>query len=178
MTHHIGAPPGPQTHEPRGGGLLHPQDPAPLSSTHQNRITARLTGEQGWHHVIGAGTGVAVSSGGAFTVRTLGADQQAGQQALDHTGQHPTRPQGRQHTRHIPHRHRLRARARSPGGRAHPTRHAAGRVTGKHTTIEHMYSIAPPTTTRTPNHPSKPPQSQRKRCIDRNRLECVVPGLS
>ena len=128
----------PQTKQPSAAGLLQGHDPTPLSASHQCRIVPTVTSEQGRCRI-------AVSDGAlttaAVVVGVLGGDQQAGQQPLHHTGQLATSGQGPQQTRHA-----LRAghglRRRVPARRTqHPGR-TTGRDTRKHTTFEHMYSIA------------------------------------
>ena len=135
----------PQAKQPSAAGLLQGHDPTPLSASHQCRIVPTVTSEQGRCRI-------AVSDGALTTatvvVGVLGGDQQAGQQPLDHTGQCPARGQRPQQTRHVlsaghgPRRHVLGGCAQRPG-------RTTGRDTRKHTTFEHMYSIARLPTTRT-----------------------------
>ena len=128
----------PQAHDPRDAGLLHRHDPTPLSASHQCRIVPAVTSEQGRCRI-------AVSDGAlttaAVVVGVLGGDQQAGQQPLHHTGQLATSGQGPQQTRHA-----LRAghglRRRVPARRTQRPGRTTGRDARKHTTFEHMYSIA------------------------------------
>ena len=128
----------PQAHDPRDAGLLHRHDPTPLSASHQCRIVPAVTSEQGRCRI-------AVSDGALTTVAAvvgvLGGDQQAGQQPLHHTGQRLARTQGGQQACRLLCRD-LRYRRRSPARRTqHPDR-ITGRDARKHTTFEHMYSIA------------------------------------
>ena len=118
----------PQTKQPTATSLLHTHDPKPLGSGHQCRITPRLTTEQAL--TINA-TGTVSSE--ALAVGVLPPHQQASQQPLHHTSQHPTR------------------RAQ------HPDR-TTSQDTRKHTTFEHTYTIAPPPPTAPHNHPQKPPR--------------------
>ena len=77
----------------------------------------------------------------AVVVVVLGGDQQPGQQPLHHTGQRSASGQGPQQARHA-----LRAghglRRRVPARRTQRPGRTTSRVTRKHTTFEHMYSIA------------------------------------
>ena len=140
-------PASPQTKQPSGAGLLHAHGPEPLGSSHHGRIAPRLTNEQALtiNATSTVGTVSAVSiralSIRALVVGVLDGHQQPSQQPLHHTSQHPTRGQGRQQTGRILHRDR-RHRRRHPTRRTqHPDR-TTSRVTRKHTTFEHTYSIA------------------------------------
>ena len=142
----------PQTKQPSATSLLHTHDPKPLGDSHHGRIAPRLTTEQAL--TINA-TGTVSSE--ALAVGVLPPHQQASQQPLHHTSQHPTHPQGRQHPTRILHQDRRHRRG-------NPTRHAqhldrtTSRNTRKHTTFEHTYSIATAPTSYTTNQPQKPPR--------------------
>ena len=138
-----------------------------ISSGHQRRVSVRIACEQA----------LTISTAGALSVRALttdaaatavavvvvvlGGHQQPGQQPLDHTGQRSTAGQGPQQTHHV-----LSAghspRRRVPGGRGQHLGRTTGRDTRKHTTFEHMYSIARTPTTRTPKRTPESPEQQRK----------------
>ena len=158
-------PASPQTKQPSATSLLHTHDPKPPGSSHHDRIAPKLTNEQALTTnatstvstvstvsiraltINATGTVSAVSSGAlsirALIVGVLSGHQQPSQQPLHHTRrtQHPSRGQGRQQTGRILHRDR-RHRRRHPTRRTqHPDR-TTSRVTRKHTTFEHTYSIA------------------------------------
>ena len=137
--------PHPQTKQPSSTSLLQRHDPVSLSGSHQRRISTRLAGEQGRRRITISSATLTVTTSIAATVAVvvmvLGGDQQPGQQPLHHTGQRSASGQGPQQARHT-----LRAghglRRRVPARRTqHPGR-TTGRDTRKHTTFEHMYSIA------------------------------------
>ena len=137
--------PRPQTKQPSSTSLLQRHDPVSLSGSHQRRVSTRLAGEQGRRRITISSATLTVTTFIAATVAVvvvvLGGDQQPGQQPLHHTGQRSASGQGPQQARHA-----LRAghglRRRVPARRTqHPGR-TTGRDTRKHTTFEHMYSIA------------------------------------
>ena len=147
-----------QTKQPSSTGLLHGHHPKPLSAGHQRRIVPAVTSEQALAintagtvsiRALTATTVTIAATVAVAVVVVLGSDQQAGQQPLHHTGQCSASGQGPQQARHAlsaghrPWRHVLARRARRPD-------RITGRDTRKHTTFEHMYSIARPSTTRTP----------------------------
>ena len=145
----------PQTKQPTATSLLHTHDPKPLDDSHHGRITPRLTTEQA-PTTNATGTTGTISTR-ALSIRALIAGvlnghQQASQQPLHHTSQHPTGGQGRQQTGRILHQDRRHRRG-------NPTRHAqhldrtTSQVTRKHTTFEHTYSIATAPTSHTTNQP-------------------------
>ena len=169
-------PASPQTKQPSGAGLLHTHDPKPLSSSHHDRIAPRLTNEQALTinatstvsiralTINATGAIGAVSSGAlstsALTIGVLDGHQQAGQQPLHHTSQHPARPQGRQQTGRILHRDRRRRRCH-PTRRAQRSSRTTGRDTRKHPTFEHTYSIATTPTNRTTQSPPNRPNNKK-----------------
>ena len=124
---------GPQGNQSRGADLLHAHCSALFGGGHQRHVSTRLIGEEGRHGSLG--------SGRALVVGVLGSHQQAGQQPLHHTGQRLARTQGGQQACRLLCRD-LRYRCGSPARRTqHPDR-ITGRDARKHTTFEHMYSIA------------------------------------
>ena len=124
---------GPQADQSRGADLLHAHRPALLGGGHQRHVSTRLIGEERRHCIP--------VSGGALVVGVLGSHQQAGQQPLHHTGQRLARTQGGQQACRLLCRD-LRYRRGRPARRTqHPDR-ITGRDARKHTTFEHMYSIA------------------------------------
>ena len=153
----------PQTKQPSATSLLHTHDPKPLGSGHQCRITPRLTTEQALTINATGTTGTTGTiSTRALSIRALIAGvlnghQQASQQPLHHTSQHPTGGQGRQQTGRILHRDRWHRRRHPTRRTQHPDR-TTSQDTRKHTTFEHTYTIAPPPPTAPHNHPQKPPR--------------------
>ena len=101
-----------------------------LNSSHQRRVSVRLTSEQAPTTTVAIAVAV-----------VLGGHQQPGQQPLDHAGQLGTAGQGPQQTHHVlsaghgPRRHVLDGHDQRPG-------RTTGRDARKHTAFEHMYSIA------------------------------------
>ena len=150
----------PQTKQPTATSLLHTHDPKPLDDSHHGRITPRLTTEQA-PTTNATGTTGTISTR-ALSIRALIAGvlnghQQASQQPLHHTSQHPTGGQGRQQTGRILHRDRWHRRRHPTRRTQHPDR-TTSQDTRKHTTFEHTYTIAPPPPTAPHNHPQKPPR--------------------
>ena len=155
--------PRPQAHDPRGTGLLHGHDPVSLSTSHQRRIVPTVTSEQALVINTAGAVGIrALTAAVALVVvGVLGGDQQVGQQPLHHAGQLTTSGQGPQQTRHLLRRnHRIRRRVL--GRRAQRPGRTTGREARKHTTFEHMYSIARPSTACTPKRAPESLEQQRK----------------
>ena len=130
-----------------------------LSRSHQRRVSTQLAGEQGRRRITISSATLTVTTSIAATVAVvvvvLGGDQQPGQQPLHHTGQLTTRGQGPQQTRHVLNAGH-RPRRRVPARRTQRPGRTTSRVTRKHPTFEHTYSIAVVPT----NHTTKqPPES-------------------
>ena len=124
---------GPQADQSRSADLLHAHRPALFGGGHQRHVSTRLIGEEGRHCIP--------ISGGALIVGVLGSHQQVGQQPLHHTGQRLARTQGGQQACRLLCRDPRYRRGRPARRTQHPDR-ITGRDARKHTTFEHMYSIA------------------------------------
>ena len=161
--HQLTQTPHPQTKHPSSTGLLHGHDPVSLSTSHQRRIAPTVTSEQALVINTAGAVGIrALTAAVALVVvGVLGGDQQVGQQPLHHAGQLTTSGQGPQQTRHLLRRnHRIRRRVL--GRRAQRPGRTTGREARKHTTFEHMYSIARPSTACTPKRAPESLEQQRK----------------